>query len=98
MNIALLVEIHRSCGASRLVDFDTMHVGIGANFAAASAFCYADCSYQRAGLCAHFASKAQTEAALHARAAPGPGLRKNRHGRGERMPAKFARRAFKKNA
>src|SRR5215467_15536942 len=53
---------------------------------------------QRTGLGADFAAEAETEAAIDARAATGARLRKNGHGRGERMPTEFASRAFKNDA
>jgi len=58
-------------------------------------FGYGNGGGKRTGLCADFAAEGQAEAAVDAGAASSARLRKNGHGRGERMPAQLASGALK---
>src|SRR6266436_1344869 len=91
MRVALLVKVDRASHAAVVVHFDAMDVGVGANFAAAGFFRYADGGGEGAGLCADFAAEGQAEAAIYAGAASGARLGKNGHRSGEGMPAELAR-------
>ncbi len=98
MDGSLLVEVRRAGNAAVRAGLDAVDVAVGADFAAPGFFRHSNDGRQRAGLGADFAAKAFAEAALHASAAPRSRLRKNRHRRGERMPAELARRAFENDA
>src|SRR5258708_16846555 len=91
VRVALFVEVDRSGDAAVVVHFDAMDVGVGANFAAAGFFRYADGGGEGAGLCADFAAEGKAEAAIYAGAASGARLGKNGHRSGEGMPAELAR-------
>src|SRR5256885_9894344 len=98
MRIAFLVKIDRSDCASVGIRFNAMHIGVGSNFATASALCYANRGREGAGFCAHFTAETEAVAALHTGAPARARLRKNRHWGREGMPAKFASSAFKEHA
>src|SRR5580692_3050813 len=94
MRVLLVVEIDNASDAARIVRFEAIRVGIRPNFAAPATLGKRDHTHKRAGLRSDFATKAPTKAALHTSAASGTRLRKNRHRRGKRMPAKLASSAF----
>ena len=95
MGVALFVEIDGAGDAAVVVHFDAMDVRVGTDFAAAGFFRHADSSGEGARFCADLAAEGQAETAIDAGAASGAGLGKNRHRRGEGMPAELAGGALK---
>src|SRR5579859_905022 len=98
MRHAVFIEIDGADGPPLCVGLNAMNVAIGADFTAAGFFRHADDCCKRAGLSADFAPKAFAEAALDTRTAAGAWLRKNRHRRGEGMPAELARGALENDS
>src|SRR5690242_20011071 len=95
---ALFVKINGPRRAAIGIQFDPVHVGVWADFAPARLFRHSDGCREGAGLGTHFATKSKAEPAIDARAAPRTRLREDSHGRGKRMPAEFAGRAFENHA
>src|SRR5882724_1363234 len=98
MDVFLFVEIDGAGGAAMFVHFNLVDVTIGTNFAFAGTFGERNHAGQRTRFGFDFTTKGKTEAAIDAGAASRTGLRKNGHGRGKRIPAKFARGTFKDDA
>src|SRR5713226_3981901 len=94
MSVLLLVEINGPSGAATTVQLYAMDVGVRPNLAAAGALSKRDHTREGAGFRANFTTKAPAKAAVHARAASGTRLRKNRHRRGKGVPAELACGAF----
>src|SRR5712691_33151 len=98
MRVALLVEVDGAGDTAVAVQFDAMDVGVRADFAAPGFLCHANRGGEGTGFCAHFAAERLAEAAVDTGAASGARLRKNGHGRRERVPAEFARGALENYA
>src|SRR5580704_672835 len=75
-----------------------MYVRIGANLATAGALRHPNGAGERTGFRADFTAKCQAKTAIDTGAASEIRLRKNGHGRGERMPAKLLRGALEEHA
>ncbi len=98
MNVFLFVEIDGAGGAAFFVDFNFVDVAIGTDFAFAGLFGKRNHAGQRAGFGFDFTTKGQTETAVDTGTSAGARLGKDGHRRRKRIPAEFARGAFKNNA
>ncbi|HWH78437.1 MAG TPA: hypothetical protein VNT76_13740, partial [Candidatus Binatus sp.] len=94
MYVFLLVEVDGAGGTAPLIDVNFVDVAVGTDFASARFFGDGNHAGERAGFGFYFAAERQTETTINTGAAPCAGLRKDGHGRGERIPAEFARGAF----
>src|SRR5579871_1314383 len=98
MNVLFFVEVNGTDCAATGIQLDFMNITVRADFAAAGFLRDRYHRSERAGFRFYLATKAETEAAIDAGAAPRAGLRQNCHRRREWIKTNLARGALKKNA